>query len=94
MSTENSFEEHKDKALSQYAVSGWHLCKDKLPKEQICVDGVWKNEQLLLIKWDKHDSLELGVLTRINGILIWEIPNFSTVNLYEVSQWMYIPACH
>jgi len=81
-------------AVLQDAVSGWQFCKDKLPEEQFTINGVWENEQLSLVKWDKYDSLELAVLTRVNGVLVWEIPNFSTVDLSEVSQWMRIPACN
>jgi hypothetical protein len=75
------------------AVSGWQFCKDMLPEEKHTKKGYWENEDLLLIKWDKHDSLELAVLTRINGALIWEIPDHGNAEISEVSQWMHIPAC-
>jgi hypothetical protein len=79
--------------LQQTAVSGWQFCKDILPEEKHTKKGYWGNEDLLLIKWDKHDSLELAVLTRTNGALIWEIPDHGNAEMSEVSQWMRIPAC-
>ena len=79
--------------LQQTAVSGWQFCKDVLPEEKHTNKGYWENDDLLLIKWDKHDSLELAVLTRINGALIWEIPDHGNAEMSEVSQWMRIPAC-
>jgi hypothetical protein len=74
-------------------VSGWQFCKDILPEEKHTKKGYWENEDLLLIKWDKRDSLELAVLTRLNGVLIWEIPDHGNAEISEVSQWMHIPAC-
>ena len=93
MNTEKTLLENENQPSCLAAVSGWQFCKDKLPQEQFAKNGVWDNEQLLLVKWDKHDSLELAVLTRINGALIWEIPDHDNVEMSEVSQWMQIPTC-
>lgn len=70
---------------------GWQYCKDILPEEKETKNGYWENEDLLLIKWDKYDSIELAVLTRINGALIWQIPDHDNAEITEVSQWMRIP---
>ena len=85
--------ENENPASCQTAVSGWQFCKDILPEEKHTNKGYWENEDLLLIKWDKYDSLEIAVLTRKGGALIWEIPNHGDAEMSEVSQWMLIPAC-
>jgi len=79
--------------LSKGAVSGWQNCKYKFPEEKQS-KALWDNEDLLLIKWNKHNSIEIAVLTRINGALIWEMPDHGYAEINEVDYWMQIPACH
>jgi hypothetical protein len=69
----------------------WKLCKEVLPEVRQTKKGYWENEELVLIKWDKYQSFELAVLIRINGALVWEIPDHGNAEMSEVSQWLQIP---
>lgn len=68
----------------------WISVEDSLPKE-VSQDGMcYENEDLVIIKWEKHNSYEFAALTRIGGALIWDIPDHGLAEMSDVKEWMHI----
>lgn len=72
-------------------LSDWIDTRKRLPDIQECKTGVWGNEQLTLIYWNKHKSYELAALTIKSGALVWDMPDHGFAEPSEVSLWLQIP---
>ena len=80
----------KAEGEKEVELNGWISVKDRLP-ELLQSRNLWNNDDLCLIKWEKHDSLELAVLTEGEGVTVWEIPDHGYAEMNEVNYWMPIP---
>lgn len=76
-----------EKDLRVCEVNGWLSCSESLPEAKQYKSGIIPNEDLVIIKWDKHDSYEFAALKRSKFGLIWEIPDHGFAEISEVSKW-------
>lgn len=76
-----------EKDLRVCEVNGWLSCSESLPEAKQYKSGIIPNEDLVIIKWDKHDSYEFAVLKQSQFGLIWDIPDHGFAEISEVSKW-------
>lgn len=64
----------------------WRNVKMELPEIHDNNSTV-ENEDLVIIKLPKYNSYEFAVLVKVDGKLVWDLPDVGTFELHEIVEW-------
>lgn len=65
----------------------WIPVEEELPEVIDFSKGFIENDDLLILKCSKYDSLEFGVLRELNGKKYWEVPDVGSFKISEITHW-------
>ncbi len=64
----------------------WRNAKMELPEIHDNNSTV-ENEDLVIVKLPKYNSYEFAELVKVDGKLVWDVPDVGTFELHEIVEW-------